>query len=97
MVNHWKRSLAVVGLLVVAAGAALAGPGPATAAPVEAGSLTMASDPGDWVGQGGSYDFSVAAGDSFSATASADGTLVSVAVFPAGGIFWFVDLAAPRG
>jgi hypothetical protein len=97
MVNHCKRSIAAVGLLAVAAGAALVGPGPAAAAPVESGSLTMTSDPGDWVGQGGSYEFSVAAGDSFNATASQDGTLVSVSVFPAGGSFWFVDLAAPRG
>ena len=97
MVNQWRRLLARAGLLVVAAGAALVGPGPAAAAPVESGSLTMASDPGDWVGQGGSYEFSVAAGDSFSATASGDGTFIGVSVFPEGGSFWFVDLAAPLG
>lgn len=97
MTNRWRRSLVAVVLVITAAGGGLLGSSAATAAPVQTGSLTMTSDPGDYIGQGLTHDYSTAAGDSFDATSSSDGGFVTVAVNAANGDWWYVQLAAPIG
>jgi hypothetical protein len=58
------------------------------------GSLTMNSEPGDYIGGGQpwSYDDTTAA-----LSTSSDGSLVTVSVFANNGDWWYVNLAAPPG
>jgi hypothetical protein len=77
--------------------AGVLGAAPASADPVASGTLTMESDPGDFIGLGLTYGYSTEASDSFDATASTDGTVVSVNVFAANGDFWSLDFEAPNG
>jgi hypothetical protein len=97
MTNRLRRSLVAAALVVTAAGGGLLGSGAAAAAPVETGSLTMTSDPGDYIGQGLTYGYSTAAGDSFNASSSSDGSFLTIAVNAANGDWWFLDFAAPIG
>ena len=63
------------------------------------GSLTMTSDPGDWVGAGQSYSYATPDtsfrlhGDSL----YYDGNLVRVALNGPGGDWWFLNFQAPTG
>jgi len=69
----------------------------AAAQPVETGSLAFTSDPGDWVGQGGSYSYSAASGDNLSVTSSNDNNTLNVSVQGANGDRWSLTLVARLG
>jgi hypothetical protein len=86
-------------LLPVAALLSLSGAGAAvTLETVQDGTLTMTSDPGDWVGQGGSYSFSTP-GNLFFARSSEAGSDLTVTVQPNGSSSdeWVLEFAAPFG
>jgi hypothetical protein len=55
-------------------------PGAAWAPPAETATLTMVSDPGDYIGQGQTWSYDTAAGDVISATATGNRSTVNVAV-----------------
>ena len=66
-------------VLLLAAALALPGVAKAQYLVSTSGSLTMSSDPGDWVGSGGSYSFSTP-GDTF--FGHSDGTTVDASIVP---------------
>jgi hypothetical protein len=70
--------------------------GSASAQPVETGSLSFTSDPGDYIGGGQSYSYDTTAGDTLSVTGSDDNT-VEIGVTGGNGDWWNLTLAAPRG
>ena len=88
-------------LLAAAAGAALLGAAilPSAAGAdvgrAESASLTMSSDPGDYIGQGQQYSYSTDANDVFSASDGGNGAHISVNA--ANGDWWYLDFAAPAG
>jgi hypothetical protein len=87
-------------LLPVAALLPLSGAGAAvTVETVQDGTLTMTSDPGDYIGQGGSYSFSTTAGNLFFARSrqAGSGILVTVRPDPVDTTFWSLEFAAPEG
>ena len=98
----WRRA-ALTALLsagCVVAGVVVAVPAQAT--PVEAGSVTMTSEPGDFIGVGGTYAYSVAAGDVLlvrSTRVAVDDPVngVAVDVEAANGDRWSLSFAAPTG
>ena len=99
---RWRRAAltAVLSAGCVAAGVLVAVP--AQAAPVEAGAVTLTSEPGDFVGAGGTYAYSVAAGDVLfvsSSRVAADDPVngVAVDVEAANGDRWQLSFAAPTG
>jgi hypothetical protein len=65
---------------------------------VQDGTLTMTSDPGDYIGQGGSYSFSTP-GNLFFARSSQGGSdiVVTVRPDPVDTVFWSLEFAAPAG
>ncbi len=67
---------------------------PASAPPIS-GSLSMTSDPGDYIGQGLSYAYDTAGGDVFGS--DSNGNAVHIAVTGAQGDWWYLDFAAPGG
>jgi hypothetical protein len=84
-------------LLPVAALLPLSGAGAAvTLETMQDGTLTMTSDPGDWVGQGGSYSFSTP-GNLFFARSSQGGSDITVTVRPdpSSAVYWSLEFAAP--
>src|SRR5918912_3997581 len=86
-------------LLPVAALLPLSGAGAAvTFETVQDGTLTMTSDPGDYIGQGGSYSFSTP-GNLFFAQTREGGSaiLVTVRLDPVDTTFWSLEFAAPAG
>jgi hypothetical protein len=86
-------------LLPVAALLPLSGAGAAvTFETVQDGTLTMTSDPGDYIGQGGSYSFSTP-GNLFSAQTRESGSAIIVTVRPdpVDTVFWSLEFAAPAG
>src|SRR5919108_5487832 len=89
-------------LLLLPAAALLPLPGADAAVTLETvqdGTLTMTSDPGDYIGQGGSYSFSTTSGNLFFARSSQAGSdiLVSVRPDPVDTTFWSLEFAAPAG
>src|SRR5215211_5918347 len=95
MSGRWKGSVLAAAVAATVTGATLLGSTPAAAAEVDASSLTMVSDPGDPVGLGLTYDYSVAAGDGFAAAVSADRSLAGAVVNAANGDSWTLQFAAP--
>jgi hypothetical protein len=89
----WRLSAAVA--IAVAATTTFATN--ASAQPVETGSLAFTSDPGDWVGHGGSYSYSTTAGDEFNVTSGNGNNIVDVSVLGDNGDGWLLTLAAPPG
>ena len=87
------RSRRAVPLALVAALAVLLLPSSASAQPAESASLTMVSDPGDYIGQGLTWSYATEAGDQF--TTSTNGNHVSVAVTGYNGDWWYLDFDAP--
>jgi hypothetical protein len=86
-------------LLPAAALLPLSGAGAAvTLETVQDGTLTMTSDPGDYVGQGGSYSFSTP-GNLFFARSSQAGSdiVVTVRPDPVDTTYWSLEFAAPAG
>jgi hypothetical protein len=69
----------------------------ASAQPVETGSLVFTSDPGDWVGQGGSYSYSAASGDELNVTSSDGNVVLNVSVLGVNGDQWGLTIAGPPG
>jgi hypothetical protein len=65
---------------------------------VQDGTLTMTSEPGDYIGQGGSYSFSTP-GNIFFARSSQAGSTITVTVRPdpVDTVFWSLAFAAPAG
>jgi hypothetical protein len=98
----WRRAALTA---VLSAGCVVAGvlvAVPAQAAPVEAGAVTLTSEPGDFIGAGGTYAYSVAAGDVLfvaSSRVAADDPVngVAVDVEAANGDRWRLSFAAPTG
>lgn len=91
MTNVLRRWLSVVSITAtVAVGAAISAD-PAQASPVDTGTLTMESDPGDYIGGGGTYSYSTSSADSFNASATDNGSQVTADVFAANGDDWFLD------
>jgi hypothetical protein len=96
--SKFLRSWLMLGTIAAATVAGgLVGAAPATAAPVASGTLTMESDPGDYIGGGLTYSYATAANDSFDASASTDNSTVSAGVLGANGDWWFLDFEAPNG
>src|SRR5262249_42163835 len=64
---------------------------------VESATLTTSSDPGAFIGDGGSYSYSTP-GSEFQTSISGPGVQNEVDItVRSGSSFWFVDLAAPPG
>jgi hypothetical protein len=91
MTTRSRRAFA----LVAAALAVLLLPGAAWAPPAETATLTMVSDPGDYIGQGQTWSYDTEAGDVISATGN--GSTVNVAVTGYNGTWWYLDFDAPDG
>ena len=89
------RSRRAITLVLAAALAVLLLPGTASAPPAESATLTMVSDPGDYIGQGQTWSYDTAAGDVISATTN--GSTVNVAVTGYNGTWWYLDFDAPDG
>jgi hypothetical protein len=87
------RSRRAVPLALVAALAVLLLPSSASAQPAESATLTMVSDPGDYIGQGQNWSYATAAGDAL--TTSTDGNHVGVALTGSNGDWWYLDFEAP--
>src|SRR5919202_3543293 len=86
-------------LVPVAALLPLSGAGAAvTFETVQDGTLAMTSDPGDYIGQGGSYSFSTP-GNLFFARSSEAGSTINVTVRPdpIDTVYWSLSFAAPAG
>lgn len=83
--------------IVIAAAAGATFVTSASAQPVETGSLAFTSDPDDWVGQGGSYSYSVAGGDGFDVTSSNDNNTLRISVQGANGDQWGLTLVGQPG
>lgn len=95
MVTILRRCSGVLAAATVLAAAGAIIPAVANAQPVAAGSVTMNSDEGDFIGGGQSYAFSPQHLDSFTVSASEAGTTVVLSVHTADGDFWDFDFAAP--
>ena len=98
----WRRAAATAVLSVSCLAAGVLVAAPAQAAPVEAGSVSLTSEPGDFVGAGGTYAYSVAAGDALfvsSTRVAVDDPVngVAVDVEAANGDRWRLSFAAPTG
>jgi hypothetical protein len=89
------RSRRAITLVLVAALTILLLPGVASAPPAETATLTMVSDPGDYVGQGQTWSYDTAAGDVISATTN--GNTLNAAVTGFNGDWWYLDFDAPNG
>jgi hypothetical protein len=86
--------LAPIVLAAVLGGfAAVTVPGVAQAITATSGSLAMASDAGDYIGQGLTYSYATAQGDRVES--NSNGNTVSITVDGANGDWWFLDFAAP--
>ncbi len=81
--------------LITALALGLCGGATASAAPVAPASLTMTSDPGDFIGQGQTWSYATAGRDAFST--SYTGEAVQIAVDGANGDWWYVRFSAPNG
>lgn len=68
----------------------------ASAQPVETGSLAFTSDPGDWVGQGGSYSYSTASGDELNVSNNRN-VVLGISVLGANGDRWSLLIAGVDG
>jgi hypothetical protein len=89
------RSRRAIPLILAAALATLLLPGTAWAPPAQSATLTMVSDPGDYIGQGQTWSYDTEAGDVISATTN--GNTVNVAVTGYNGTWWYLDFDAPNG
>lgn len=89
------RSRRAITLVVAAALTVLLLPGVAAAPPAESATLTMVSDPGDYIGQGLTWSYDTAAGDVISATTN--GNTLNAAVTGFNGDWWYLDFDAPNG
>jgi hypothetical protein len=94
----WRRwGQLALGAAVAAALTVVVGSGPAAAdidtQPAQSGSLTMTSDPGDYLGQGLSYAYSTEQGDQFYTQVRYGGTYLAVLVFAADGSYWTLSFA----
>ena len=69
--------------------------GSASAQPLEA-SLSLVSDPGDYIGAGQSYVYALDTA-TITTRSGQDGGYFNMTVFSFGGEWWYVDLAAPVG
>lgn len=92
-----RGAVSVIAVSVATAGVCLFATGAATAQPVASGTFSFTSDPGDWVGGGGSYSYDTAAGDTMSVTGSDDDRVVQINLSGANGDWWFLFLGAPTG
>jgi hypothetical protein len=92
LTTRFRRAFALV---ASAALAVLLLPGAAWAPPAETATLTMVSDPGDYIGQGQTWLYDTEAGDVISATGN--GSTVNVAVTGYDGTWWYLDFDAPDG
>jgi len=90
-----SRSRRATTLVLASALTVLLLPGAASAPPAESATLTMVSDPGDYIGQGQTWSYDTAAGDVISATSN--GSTVNVAVTGYNGTWWYLDFDAPNG
>lgn len=95
MRSIWKRLITVTAVCLTTAWGGILWSGAADAAAVDSGSLTMTSDPGDFVGGGVPHSYSTQAGDVFS-TSGGDSAITAF-VSAANGDFWFLSFAAPTG
>jgi hypothetical protein len=89
-----RRFAAVLAALTGLTGALFLTGATARAQSVESGSLSLTSDPGDYVGQGESHNYSTGA-DTFTVSADWDGRSVGVHVATAGGGAWDLEFWAP--
>ena len=95
VVDSRKSFYGVLGLIAVAAVLGAFAPGAYAVTPLSA-SLTMTSEPGDYIGAGQSYSYDTSAGDTIGSTSN--GQVVNASVFfAANGDWWFLDFAAPQG
>lgn len=81
----WRLVCIALSLFVIAA-----------SAQAQVTSLSLVSDPGDFVG-GGQTTFLTPAEGTFNAQGVSGGSHVSVSFFGSPGVFWFLDFAAPSG
>lgn len=94
-ISRTASPIALMGLLLTLGAALLASP--AQAVPVQTGSLTMASDEGDYIGGGETYAYATSAGDLFSTHDLAVNDAVSIRITAANGDWWTLDFEAPEG
>lgn len=95
---RWRKwGLSALAATLAAGLAVVAAPGPAAgeidSQPSQSGSLTMTSDPGDYLGQGLSYAYSTQQGDQFYTQVRYGGTYLAVLVFAADGSYWTLSFA----
>ena len=96
-----SRTWRTAAVVLAAAGGLLAA-APAHAIPATAGSVALTSEPGDYVGAGGTYGYSVAAGDVLHVRSTRDSVeqpvnAVHVDVEAANGDRWTMSFSAPSG
>jgi hypothetical protein len=89
-----RRLSAAIAIAVMTSATFVTG---ASAQPVETGSLAFTSDPGDWVGQGGSYSYSTASGDELNVSNSYHNIVLSISVLGANGDRWSLMIAGSDG
>src|SRR6266704_154911 len=87
--SRWSRLALAAAVAAALAVAVEAGPAAAIdTQPAQSGSLTMTSDPGDYLGGGLSYAYSTDQGDQFYTQVRDGGTYLAVLVFAADGSSW---------
>ncbi len=96
MTTRLRRRWSVMPILALALAAVSLPALPTTAAPADVVRLTMDSEPGDWIGQGQSRQYTEADG-TFSATSSSGGQRVTVLFNGGSGVWWNLQFKAPDG
>lgn len=100
MSKRWRRcfSAGILAFVALASGIMLSTPAHATEYLVQSGSLTMTSDPGDHVGNGQSYAYSVDPDDdAWRISTAEEGPWLHASIEEANGEWWAVTFAAPSG
>jgi len=97
MTTFWRRSITAAFAVVLSIAGPAAFANPASAQPVETGTLSFSGDPGDWITGGGSYAYDTGNGDVLSVYASDTNSVVSISLDGAGGDWWYLDFEAPQG
>ena len=93
-VNRRRNMVLALGVVMILAGQLVFASG-ASAVTATSASVTMTSEPGDYIGAGLTYSYSTENGDVFSSTS--DGNAVHAALTGANWDWWYLDFAAPAG
>jgi hypothetical protein len=96
MSTFLRRSMLAAFVTIVSGAGLVAVAAPASAAPVESGSVTFSGDPGDYITGGAEYKYNTVDGDALSVSASSTGSTVSISIDGVTGDWWSLDFDAPN-